>query len=108
MSLNHMYLILIAALTFSIARGVTASGIVFNDRNANSQRDPGKAGIADVLVSNGSDVVKTDSDGRYSLSVTEDTTIFVIKPDGWNVPLNELNIPQYFYINKPEGSPKMI
>ena len=107
MSLNHIYMVLVVALTPSISNGVVATGFVFNDSNGNRLRDSGEVGVANVLVSNGADVVKTDSEGRYRLSVTDDTTIFVIKPDGWDVPVNELNIPQYYYINKPAGSPEL-
>ncbi len=70
--------------------------------------DADEPGIADVLVSNGSEVVKTDTDGNYTLPVTDDTILFVIQPKGWEVPVNEVNLPQFFYIHKPTGSPKQL
>lgn len=42
-------------------------GTVFEDLNRNSQYDVGEPGIADVLVSNGVDVVVTNSGGKYRL-----------------------------------------
>ncbi len=84
-----------------------ATGVVFHDQNRNGSRDAGERGIPNVLVSNGRDVLRTDKQGRYRLNVTDDTVIFVIKPRGWQVPLNEHNLPQHSYVHKPNGSPKL-
>ena len=73
-----------------------------------ASRDADEAGIAEVPVSNGSEVTLTDADGRYSLPVDEDTIVFVVKPRGWMTPVrDEDNIPQFYYIHKPAGSPKL-
>lgn len=82
-----------------------ASGIVFADTNGNGVRDAGENGLAGMKVSNGREIVQTDSTGKYSIPVTDDTIIFVIKPRGWMTPLNEDNLPQFYYIHKPQGSP---
>ncbi|GIV18771.1 MAG: hypothetical protein KatS3mg023_0522 [Armatimonadota bacterium] len=84
-----------------------ATGVVFHDMNRNGIRDVGEPGIANVLVSNQREVVRTDRQGRYRLPVDDDTILFVIKPRGWQVPLNEDNLPQHYYIHKPNGSPKL-
>lgn len=84
----------------------TATGVVFEDANANGIRDQGEAGIADVCVSNGQEVVTTDSGGKYSLPVGDDTIIFVIKPTGYRTPHDENNVPRFYYVHKPAGSPK--
>lgn len=83
----------------------TATGYVFHDRNGSGKRDSGDPGVAGVCVSNGREVVKTDRDGKWQLPVTEDTILFVIKPAGWKVPLGPSNLPLYYYIHKPAGSP---
>ncbi len=85
---------------------IDATGIVFDDQNGNGRRDPGEPGLPDVRVSNGKAIVKTDADGRYHLKISDDAIIFVIKPRNWMTPVNELNLPQFFYIHKPAGSPK--
>ena len=82
-----------------------ASGYVFHDRNSNNKRDNKEPGIEGVAVSNGREVVVTDKDGYYALPVSEDTPIFVIKPQNWMTPVNEQNLPQFSYIHKPGGSP---
>jgi 3',5'-cyclic AMP phosphodiesterase CpdA len=83
----------------------TAQGIVFEDANQNGQRDTGESGIASVRVSNGREIVLTDAEGRYSLPVDDDDILFVIKPRDWMTPLSPLNLPKFFYIYKPAGSP---
>ena len=50
----------------------TISGTVFEDRSAAGRRQAGDPGLADVLVSNGRDVVRTDADGP--LQVCPSTT----------------------------------
>lgn len=88
------------------AKEKTAVGYVFDDLNQNRRRDPGEPGIPNVKVSNGRQIVRTDASGKYQISVTDDTIIFVIKPRGWMSPLDRDNLPQFFYIHKPQGSPK--
>src|SRR5690606_8974072 len=45
--------------------------------------------------------------GRYEVPVGKDNILFVIKPAGYKVSVNEFNQPQYYYIHKPEGSPSL-
>jgi len=82
-----------------------ACGYVYQDDNANGKKEKKEKGIAAVSVSNGIEVVKTDASGYYELPVGNDNIIFVIKPKGYKVPLNEFNQPVYYYIHKPLGSP---
>jgi hypothetical protein len=90
------------------ANALEATGVVFNDKNHNGVRDASEHGISGVLVSNGSDIVTTEKDGRYALSVGEDTVLFVIKPSGWTSPTGPCdNITKNYYIYNPNGSPKM-
>ena len=83
----------------------TASGYVFEDMNANGLREVGEPTLAGMLVSNGKEVVKTDADGKYQIGIDDDTIIFVIKPRGWQTPLSSKNLPRFYYIHKPAGSP---
>ena len=83
----------------------TAKGIVFNDLNRNGKRDPDEKGVAGIRVSNGREIVVTSDEGRYELPVSDDTIVFVIKPRHWATAINDDQIPQFFYIHKPKGSP---
>ncbi|MDT0678490.1 calcineurin-like phosphoesterase family protein [Autumnicola musiva] len=84
-----------------------ATGYVFEDNNQNGKKDHREKGITNVAVSNGREVVLTDSKGKYKLPVGEDDIISVIKPSGYKIGSNEDNLPQFFYIHKPKGSPAL-
>lgn len=98
---------LLLASSWAAIAQETAKGTVYEDLNNNGKKDRKEKGLPQVAVSNGIDVVLTDKKGRYELPVTDDQIIFVIKPAGYQAPVDEQNLPQYFYIHKPEGSPAM-
>lgn len=82
-----------------------ASGFVFEDKNGNNIKDKNEKGIANIKVSNGNDVVSTDSRGFYKLPLKEDSFVFVIKPSGYQVSINKNMLPQFYYGYRPKGSP---
>lgn len=82
----------------------TARGVVYFDANTNGVRDAGEKGLEAVRVSNGREVVLTDEQGRYELEVDDDDIVFVIKPRGWMTPVDENQLPRFYYIHKPAGS----
>lgn len=84
-----------------------AKGTVFHDKNRNGIIDEEEKGIPNVMVSNQELVVLTDENGYYELPVDSQTTLFVTKPAGFEVQLNPLNLPQFYYIHQPNGSPVM-
>jgi len=84
----------------------TAHGTVFEDKDGNGLRAADAPGIANVMVSNGREVVLTDAQGAWSLPVQDGDAVFVIKPGGWMTPLDaETNLPRFSYIHEPEGTP---
>lgn len=85
----------------------TISGTVFDDRDQDSTQDRRERGIGGVKVSNGRDVVTTDSKGRYELPVEDNMTVFVTQPRGYQVPVDEDNVAQFSYNHLPEGSPEL-
>lgn len=82
------------------------NGIVFADENANGRHDPTEPGVADVLVSNGRDIVRTDAGGRYTISVRDDMDLSIVQPAGWRVPVDERQVPRFSYTHKPGGTPQ--
>lgn len=82
-----------------------ARGMVYLDKNSNGKRDRNEHGIAEVSVSNGLDVVQTDRWGRYEISLPPENILFISKPAEYEVPVNENNLPQFYYIHYPEGTP---
>ena len=51
-------------------------------------RFAGESGIADVAVSNGRLVARTDAGGAYRLPVQRGQTVFIVKPAGWRAALH--------------------
>ena len=82
------------------------SGIVFEDKDGSGAPSASNPGLAGVLVSNGRDVAVTGPDGRYTLPLPEEATIFVIKPAGFMPPIEPLtNLPRFYRHHQPKGSP---
>lgn len=107
MVLKKSVLFLGLALTSYAAFGQqTVKGVVFEDLNGNGKMDRKEKGLAAVGVSNGELVVSTDAKGNYSLPVSDDNIIFVIKPAAYALPVNEQQLPQFYYRHKPNGSPE--
>lgn len=82
----------------------TISGYVFDDTNKNGTMDKAEKGVVGVLVSNGLEWVRTKENGFYKISVRSDMNLTIVQPAGWRVPVNELIIPQFFYIHKAGGT----
>lgn len=82
-----------------------AEGYVFHDADGSGRKSPRNPGLAGVCVSNGREVVHTGRDGKWRLPVDEDTILFVIKPSGWMTPVDGDQIPRFYYVHKPKGSP---
>lgn len=85
----------------------TVKGYVYEDANKNGRHDKNEKGIAAVAVTNGREVVLTNNKGYYELPANNDQIISVIKPSGYKVAKNADNLPQFFYIHKPNGSPDL-
>ncbi len=91
------------------AHAVWATGVVFDDRSRSGARGPDDPGIPDVLVSNGREVVRTGADGRYRLPVGDGQMLFVIKPSGWEVPVDQRTLlPKFHYNHQPSGTPSSL
>ncbi len=84
------------------------SGSVYIESNNNDRRDRIEAGIGGVSVSNGCEVVLTDSGGNYRIPIHATQILFISKPDGFDLPVDASNIPQFFYRHYPDGTPKEI
>ena len=103
--LYFILLFLILITKSQLIADETISGIVFNDVNKNNVMDNGEKGIAKVVVSNQRDVVITDDEGAFTLPLIDSRAVFVTKPAGYALPLNDDNIPQFSFTYCPKGSP---
>ncbi|MBN1108291.1 MAG: calcineurin-like phosphoesterase family protein [Bacteroidales bacterium] len=81
------------------------TGVVFHDRDADGLFDKSKdKALKDVAVSNGREIVITDRQGKYELPLKDNIAIFVIKPRNWMVPVDEKQIPGFYYLYSPGGA----
>ena len=85
-----------------------ATGFVYVDTNGNGRRDASERGVAGVPVSNGCEVTLTDARGAYQLVVARNEIVFITKPAGFAVPVDEHNVAQFFYRHYPDGTPSEI
>lgn len=83
-------------------------GIVYEDININGIYDPDEAGIEGVMVSNQREVVLTDVNGYYKIPIEEEMIVFITKPAGYELPLDDENLPQFYYVHQPDGSPEFM
>ncbi|MCY1723216.1 calcineurin-like phosphoesterase C-terminal domain-containing protein [Prolixibacteraceae bacterium Z1-6] len=107
---NYLFctFLLLSFLT-KAADKATYRGTVFLDLNKNGVMDKNESGLEGVLVTNGKEVVRTNDKGEWNLVSNHQSEYFyVIKPSGYQVPVNKNQIPQhYFYLtseNKTTGS----
>lgn len=80
--MKHLFLLLLCS-TFS-AVAAQPSGTIYNDLNQNGKKDAGEPGIAQVTVSDGYNVVKTDDKGNFTLPANEKGRfVFATIPSGF-------------------------
>lgn len=84
----------------------TVKGYVFEDTNHNGKKENKEKGIENVAVTNGLEVVISNKEGYYELPLKNDAIISIIKPSGYKIQTDNNNKPQFYYIHKPDGSPK--
>lgn len=84
------------------------SGIVYDDLNQDGQHGSGESGVARVSVSNGCDVVLTNLDGLYEITLAPGQILFLSQPTGYVVPVDDNNQPLFFYTHYPDGTPTTI
>lgn len=70
-------------------------------------QDRSEHGIPGVEISNGREIVTTDRQGRYEIPVDDGDTVFLTQPAGYQVPVDEDNVAQFFYTHMPNGSPEL-
>ena len=79
---------------------------MFEDKDGSGMASAANPGLAGVLVSNGRDVAVTGADGRYTLPLPDEATIFVIKPAGFMPPVDPLtNLPRFYRHHYPKARP---
>lgn len=86
----------------------TISGVVFDDKDGDGERDKDEPGVEDVSVSDGKTYAQTDENGAYALTTGTERRltdiVFISVPSGYTVPTDEYQTPR-FYRNLGELQP---
>lgn len=102
----HIAILLFCGLSLPAA-ALDIRGVVYSDENGNGSRDAGEPGLADVGVSNGQRIVRTDAEGRYLIDIDDRRGhVMVLKPHGHALPHNDRGLPDYYWLHYPAGSPE--
>lgn len=104
-------ILVVAALVFTAGLAYSqdvARGYVYVDENGNGRRDAGERGVEGVRVSNGKEIVVTDSNGQYEIELRDGDVLFISKPAGYDLPLDHRNHPQFYYVHRPTGTPAQL
>lgn len=100
-------LVLLACAAFADAAQARAcnAGVVFEDTDGNGRRDRGEPALAGIQVSDGRNIVRTGADGRWSLPLSPDHTVFVIKPASHDFPTGADGLPVFWRHVTRQGRP---
>ena len=73
------------------------SGTVYLERDGQGARSPVEPGLPGVVVSNGTDIVRTDAQGRFRIAAGPGQVVFVVKPDGYRFPASSDGLPAFWH-----------
>lgn len=107
MRVLFLCLMLLACLPAQARPAGCNAGTVFEDRDGDGRRDRSEPGIAGVLVSDGERIVRTGHEGRWSLPLEGDHTVFVIKPAGFAFPNGADGLPVFWRHVQPQPGPAL-
>ncbi|MDH5834188.1 calcineurin-like phosphoesterase family protein [Luteimonas kalidii] len=86
----------LVALLASAPAGACVQGEVFVDASGDGVRQASEAGLADVLVSNGREIVSTDAGGHWRGLPSGTSPVFVVKPAGFTIALAGDGLPGFW------------
>jgi len=101
------------AVAFTLSAHAACEGVVFLDHDGNGVRSDDEPGVSGVAVSDGTQVVHTDAQGRWH-GLAEDGVVFVIKPAGYALPAREDGLPGFWHAGcgdfalRPAQSPEQL
>lgn len=107
MRLLILCLMLLASLPSAARVAGCNAGVVFEDLDGDGRRDRNEPALAGVLVSDGQRLVRTGADGRWSLPIDGDHTVFVIKPAGFAFPTGADGLPVFWRHVQPRTGPSL-
>ncbi|REH43909.1 3',5'-cyclic AMP phosphodiesterase CpdA [Tenacibaculum gallaicum] len=95
-----IFSLLVLMVQVALGQSSKVSGRVYHDKNQNGIYDKGDKVLKDIFVSNGKDVVATNTKGIYKIEFLENNPIFVIKPKGYVSPRTPQNNLKFYYLSQ--------
>ena len=95
-------------LAFLIAQSKQVSGIVFVDENKDGIYNHREQTLKGIAVSNQKDIVLTNDKGEYNILLRDAAFLYVMKPSGYQVALNDQNFQQNYYFHHTQGAPNYL
>ncbi|UNY97917.1 calcineurin-like phosphoesterase C-terminal domain-containing protein [Zhouia spongiae] len=81
-----------------VGQSYKISGRVYHDENRNGSFEEGEKLLGGVFISNGRDIVSTDTDGVYKIKPLKNNPIFIIKPKGYISPRTPQNNLKFYHL----------
>ncbi|MEM1155965.1 MAG: calcineurin-like phosphoesterase family protein [Pseudomonadota bacterium] len=105
MRVSLLLLMTCFVLASNAAYSEEARGVVYEDTDGDGIKGADESGISGVRLSNGRDIVITEADGTYQISLRDGDILFLTKPAGYMTPVSRDMLPRFYYIHQPQGSP---
>jgi 3',5'-cyclic AMP phosphodiesterase CpdA len=102
--------VLILSLAFAgIANAgmLRCEGRVFLDRDGDGRQDRGEPGVADVGLSDGARILRTDTRGRFDFRVEDGRSVFLIKPAGYSAAMRSDGVPDTWRNLQRQPGPRL-
>lgn len=108
MRLRLCFLVLsLACAGVADAGMLRCTGRVFLDRDGDGRFDRGEPGIADVGLSDGQRILRTDGAGRFDFRVEDGRSVFLIKPAGYAAAMRADGLPDTWRNLQRKAGPKL-
>lgn len=88
-------------------QSIKVEGTVYLDKNKNQTFDTKERGLKNIPISNGKDIVYTDSKGHFSIAIEKGQSVFPILPSGYAISRKETDKVSNSYFFYPEITPSL-
>lgn len=104
----YLIWVFILLFGFSVVGQKKISGVVYVDINNDGFYNNGEQTISGVAISNQKEVVLTNDKGEYVIPLRDGNFVYVVKPEGYQVKLDSLHLPKFYYHYHTQGAPEYL
>lgn len=81
-------------------------GVIFEDKNGNGILDKAEKGLSGIELSNGETIVVSDKQGKFSLTVEPNMSVFPILPDNYRLTGSKVQNANYYRVDSFQSNQK--